>query len=315
MSKNNEIAIVKKDVVDVVQNKIQEFKQSGELKFPANYSPENAMKSAWLKLQTVTAKVGKDYKPALEVCTKDSIANTLLDMVVQGLSPAKSQCYFIAYGGQLQLQRSYFGTMAVTKRLNDVKDIRSQVIYQDDIFEMEINNGVKTITKHVQNLMNIDVGKIIGAYTVIEKTDGSVFTEIMNINQIKQAWRQSKQSYNIFENGTNEIKGDSVHGKFTDQMVLKTVINRACKTFANTSDDSDLLIESFNRSTENEFEEDAAKKPSIAKQKEKDKENEANQEDLDFDDDKEIIDVDPKEEADDEPKDIKEESKVDGPDF
>ena len=38
----------------------------------------------------------------------------------------------------------------------------------------------------------------------------------------------------------------TVHKEFPDQMAKRTVINRACKMFFNTSDDSDLLIDSFN---------------------------------------------------------------------
>jgi len=275
---SKELALVKKDIVDVVENKIKEYQESGEIHFPTNYSPENAMKSAWLTLQNT---VDRNKKPALSVCTKDSIANSLLDMVVQGLSPAKKQCYFIVYGDKLELQRSYFGTMAVTKRLKDVKDIRSQVIYEDDVFEMTIEFGVKKIVKHEQKLQNIDMNKIVGAYTIIEKTDGSSYIEVMNINQIKQAWRQSKMNV-VDENGN--IKAGSVHDKFTDQMVLKTVINRACKQFANTSDDSDLLIETFNRTTENEYQDNKA----ALDPKQEVKEN-ANKEILDFDEP--VVDV------------------------
>jgi len=81
----NELAIIKRDTVDVVADKVKQFQENGEVHFPANYSPENAMKSAWLTLQNTQ---DRNKKPALEVCTKDSIANALLDMVVQGLNPA-----------------------------------------------------------------------------------------------------------------------------------------------------------------------------------------------------------------------------------
>jgi recombination protein RecT len=120
MSNQNQLAMVKKDTVDIVAAKVKQFQENGELHFPANYSPENAMKSAWLILQTIK---DRNQKPALEVCTRDSVANALLDMVVQGLNPAKKQCYFIVYGNQLVCQRSYFGTMAVTKRVTGAKDI------------------------------------------------------------------------------------------------------------------------------------------------------------------------------------------------
>jgi len=267
----SDLALLKKDTVDVVTSKIAEFKNTGEIKFSENYCPENALKSAWLMLQGIETK---DKKKALEVCSKDSIANTLLDMVVQGLSPAKKQCYFIPYGNRLQLQRSYFGTLAVTKRLKEVKDIRSQVIFEDDELEITIVDGSRKITKHVQKLQNIDTGKIIGAYTIIVKTDGTIYTEIMSMAQIMESWKQSKM-YPI--NG-DKLKADSVHGKFTDQMCLKTVINRACKNFANTSDDSDVLIESFNRATENEYKVEKDVKRDISQEIEEN----ANKEEIDF---------------------------------
>src|SRR5690606_24667209 len=109
---SKDLALVKKDTVDVVAEKVRQFQERGEIHFPTNYSPENALKSAWLVLQETKDKNGK---PVLQSCTKNSIANALLNMVVQGLTPAKQQGYFIAYGQQLVFQRSYFGTMAVTK--------------------------------------------------------------------------------------------------------------------------------------------------------------------------------------------------------
>ena len=41
-------------------------------------------------------------------------------------------------------------------------------------------------------------------------------------------------------------------------MAKKTVINRACKNYINSSKDSDILIDAFNRTTSNEYEENTA---------------------------------------------------------
>src|SRR5699024_3228890 len=54
------------------------------------------------------------------------------------------------------------------------------------------------------------------------------------------AWGQSKTQ-------------QDVHKKFPQEMAKRTVINRAAKAFINTSDDSDLLVDAINRSTENEY--------------------------------------------------------------
>ena len=234
----NTLALIKKDVVDVVGKKVQEFVSRGELHLPPNYSVENAMKSAWLILQNT---VDKDKRPVLQVCTKDSIANSLLDMAVQGLNPAKKQGYFIAYGRQLVFQRSYFGTMAVTKRVAGAKDIFAEVVYKGDEFEYTIHRGNKLITKHVQRIENVDPGNIVAAYCTIVFDDDRQFTDVMTWPEIQKAWSKSKM---------NPDKEGSTHKEFAQEMARKTVINRACKRHLNSSDDGSLLMHHVNRADE-----------------------------------------------------------------
>ena len=242
---SNPLALIKRDTVDVVAERVRQFQERKEIHFPANYSPDNAMKAAWLAIQEAE---DKNHKPALEVCTKNSIANALLDMVVQGLNPAKKQCYFIVYGGKLVCQRSYFGTMAVAKMVDpEIQDIVAQVVYEGDEFEYEIDQrGQKHLVKHVQKLENIDNTKIVAAYCNI-LWDGREFMDIMSIDQLKAAWKQSKMKP-ITDKG--DIKADSTHGKFTTDMAIKTVVNRTCKYYINSSNDSSLVIEHFNAADE-----------------------------------------------------------------
>lgn len=235
-----DLALVKKDTVDVVAARVRELMNNRELHLPPNYSAENALKAAWLILQSTTDKNGK---PVLHVCTKDSIANALLDMVVQGLNPIKKQGYFIAYGNQLVFQRSYFGDMALVQRVLPGCDIYYNVVYEGDDFGYVIERGRKKITKHDQSLQNVDPSKILAAYCVIEDKEGRiVHTEIMTIDQIKQSWKQSRQ---YEPNG-----GKTPHHTFTDQMALRTVIRRACKAVINSSSDDYLLLYHVNKSDE-----------------------------------------------------------------
>lgn len=240
---SNQLAMVKKDTVDVVAAKVKEFQENKEVHFPANYSPENAMKSAWLLLQTIKTGKKDGYKPALEVCTKDSIANSLLDMVVQGLNPAKKQGYFIVYGNQLTFQRSYFGTMAVTKRVTGAKSIEAAVIYEGDQVDYEMVNGKITNLVHKQQFGNINKDKILGAYCTIIMSDDSSYTELMTIDELRKAW--SKAQF-WGDEQTVEKKG-STHEEFRQEMAKKTVINRACKKFLNSSDDGSLVFDHINR--------------------------------------------------------------------
>lgn len=237
----NKLSLIQKDTVDIVAKRVREFQERGELHFPANYSPENAMKAAWLAIQET---VDRNKKPAAEVCTRNSMANALLNMVVQGLNPAKKQCYFIVYGNQLVLQRSYFGSMHIAKTVDpNIKEIVPDVVYKDDVFSYGKERGRTVILKHEQKLENINKGQIIAAYCSVFYKDGTEQTTIMTFDEIKQAWKQSQMNP-IDEKGN--IKDTSTHGKFTADMAKKTVVNRACKTIINSSDDSNLVIMAYN---------------------------------------------------------------------
>lgn len=237
------LAIVKNETVDIVMKRVTELQNAGRLRFPPNYSPENALMSAYLVLQNVR---DKDKRPALQVCSRESVANALMDMVVQGLNPSKQQGYFIVYGSHLVFQRSYFGTVAVTKRVARAQEIYAECIYEGDEFEYAIERGNKRVTKHTQSLKSINKDKIIGAYCTIVPAEGEPVTEIMTMDQIRQAWRQSRQD--PFDEKGN-LRPSSVHAKFTEEMAQKTVTTRACKLFINSSmDDSlDLVVHHMNR--------------------------------------------------------------------
>lgn len=244
----------------MVQDKISSFISSGDIKIPTNYSPENAVRSAWLMLQE---QKDKNDRPVLESCTVASISNALLKMVVQGLSIVKGQCYFIPYGNVLTFQRSYAGAVSLAKRVSNVIDIKANAIYKGDEFAFEVDaaTGRRKILKHTQTLESIDHENVVGAYAIVFLEDGSQDVEIMNMKQIRKAWEQGA------------TKGSSpAHKNFTDEMACKTVINRAVKLKINTSNDSDLF-------QEDEIEGD----PQSANVKQTIKDN-ANKEALTFDD-------------------------------
>jgi len=232
----NQLTAIKQEVFDKVGNEVRGYVSNGELVLPAGYSAENAMKFAWLKMQS---------KPAIyENCTKTSIINTLLSMIYQGLNPDKNQCYFIPYGNELTLQRSYFGSMKLAKMVDpSITDICYDVVYNDDIFEIEKRRGHTIIATHRQKLENIDKNKIKAAYCSVFRGDIED-TTIMTFDEIKAAWSKSKVKP---VDGNGKIQPGSTHGQFTAEMAMKTVVNRACKYIINSSDDSSLLAQAVSR--------------------------------------------------------------------
>ncbi|HEM3582101.1 TPA: recombinase RecT [Streptococcus suis] len=225
------LAVIQKDITDAVNAKVSQMQNEGLVVAP-NYAPANALKSAFF------AMTNSPSGNLLEKCSKESIANALLDMVVQGLSPAKTQCYFIPYGNTLKMTRSYFGTMKVVKQRSNVKDIWAEVVFEGDVLKIRNDNGRKVLESHETDWTNQD-NAIIGAYCIIEKVDGERILTVMTKKEIDRSWQQSKNK--------------SVQNAFPQEMAKRTVINRAAKQFFNTSDDSDILIEAVNRTTENEF--------------------------------------------------------------
>lgn len=217
-----------KNVSDNVLNKVRVLESQGNLELPANYSPSNAMKQAWLT-------ISQDKK--LMDTSDASKANALLDMVTQGLNPAKKQCYFIPYGNTMQLQRSYHGNIMMLKRDAGAADVVAQVIYEGDDFQQELDEvgRVKSIS-HKQAFGNINKDKIVGAYATVVFEDKQNHIEVMTIDQIEQAWKQSSMVKD-----DAGLKRSKTHNNFKEEMSKKTVINRAAKRYINTSTDEGLL--------------------------------------------------------------------------
>lgn len=218
-----ELATVKRDISAQVLTKVDTFQRTGELRLPKDYSPENALKSAYIILSDPKNNL-------LAKCTKESVATALLKMVTWGLSPLKSQCYFIPYGDKLECTPDYSGNIALAKRYGGLKTIKANAIFEGDEFEFEVGmDGRRKVIKHKQTLGSID-SPVVGAYAVYELEDGTTDTEVMSIDMIHKAW------------GQGATKGNSpAHRNFADQMAQKTVINRACKLLIRSSSDAVLM--------------------------------------------------------------------------
>lgn len=212
-----------------VSTNVRGFLAHGSLQLPANYSVENALKSAALALPSV-----KNFQN----CTPDSIKSALLSMCVQGLNPDKKQCYFIAYGETLALQRSYLGNIAVAKRVDpNIDEIYSAAVYEGDKFDYEIKRGKIVEIHHSQKLEN-KKNPIMAAYATVVYKDGREISTVMTMDQIKQAWNQSTSK--PFDDKGN-LKADSVHAKFPEEMAKKTVVSKACKPIIGSSSDASLF--------------------------------------------------------------------------
>ena len=245
---NTQLAITNKEVEGLIKQ--LEMKREGGLVFPKGYSIQNAMNAAYLMLKDAEDKNGNKL---LEVCTQDSVVNALMQMATQGLNPLKKQCYFVAYGNKCQLLPSYFGTLTVLNRVQNLKcQPVANIVYQGDLFEIgyDLDSGEKRILKHETKLENMD-NPILAAYAII-KTENETVVEIMTKKQLENAWAQGQSWQAAQKKGYNS----KAHTNFSEEMAKKTVLNRASKRLINATDDSSIMsdeaIGAFNATSDND---------------------------------------------------------------
>jgi recombination protein RecT len=231
------VVLLEKTIADVVQNRVKGLITDGRLNIPADYSVGNALSSAWLILQQT---VDKNKQPALAVCSKDSIANALLDMTILGLSPAKDQGYFIVYGNQLTWFTSYFGYEAALSRMKEVDGpVIANIIYEGDTVTLgENEHGEECIEEHERSWANKVKGIIAGAYADV-MVSGKRRSAVMTMAEIREGWSKSQT--------------DKDHKVFTGEFAKRTVKNRLMKVILKTSTDQDLLAETLLKTEQARF--------------------------------------------------------------
>ena len=192
------------------------------LVLPSNYSYVNAIKSSIMVIAEMRDKEGKS---PLETCTEMSIRTALVDMAQKGLDVSKGQGYFTKRGNRLVFSKEYHGVTTQIQRMYPDYTPIPRVIYKDDEFEYATNpeTGRRMLVKHIQKMENMD-NDFVGAYLYIPCRDGGRDLYIMTRKMIEEAWKQSSNS------------SQTVHKRFVDKMVCKTIINSALTPIINSSD-------------------------------------------------------------------------------
>lgn len=222
---NTALKEMQEKTVNAVMKQVEELQQTGGLVLPKDYNVNNALKSAWIYIQTIETRT---KQKAIDVCTKLSICNCLLEMVIRGQHP-KKHCYFIPCGNSLEYWERYTGKVLRAKRDTKIQDVVAQIVYEGDKFIYTVDeNGYYQLVSHETAIENINPDKIKAAYAVVIYKDGSKHLEIMTIDQIRKSWQQGAAR------GTS-----GAHQNFTDQMCKKTVIARACKIELDSATDGE----------------------------------------------------------------------------
>lgn len=222
---------VQKLVITKTLNTVDQMRETGLIKVPKGYYPESAILSARFKLLDVIQSGSNKGRTLFEVCSKESIQEALVTMVQYGLDPAKNQCYFIPYGDRCVLMPSYHGKVLQARRADErIQDVLGFVVYEGEDFTLEFDHirGRMHVKDYKPDITKWSVDKIVGAVgLIVDKDDKVLHTEFMTLPMLKAAW------------GMGATNGNSpAHNKFPDQMAIKTVKNRAVKSYIGSADDS-----------------------------------------------------------------------------
>lgn len=212
---------LERDVRATVKSCIDAFQSEGNLCFPADYDVDKALTAAFVFLSYLKDPSGRS---ALEFGSADNIAAVLLDMVIQGLSVNKRQCRFMAFGGEIKLIRTYFGTIAMARKAcGIIAEPIACIIGRGDDFEFETDpaSGKKRLVRHRPALDSMG-GEIVGAYCILHLSGGVQYLEVLGPLQISALLgiRQEDMS------------------RAGEKTILRAVINRACRNLIDTSPDA-----------------------------------------------------------------------------
>lgn len=204
----------------------QDYVQNNNILLSKNYDLKTAMSNLYLNLIQVT---DKDGNQALEVCTRESIQEAVMQCINNGIDVGKKQGYFIPRGNKLTYMNSYFGNVKQARATSRVR-IFSNVIRDGEQADLESRIDGTLIVHHKPSIKCLNK-KIFAVYAVATDIDtGRVInSDIMPMEEVQKSWLKSS-------NGARVAK------EFEHEMAKRTVENRLAKHFINKSDDSQKIF-------------------------------------------------------------------------
>lgn len=169
--------------------------------------------------------------PHLLECDPKSIAEAVVNIANTGLSlnPVLAEAYLVPRFDKRTrtkyavLEPSYKGLAKLAMEAGAVKRINAQLVYEQDIFEIDLADDQKPVT-HKPYLKD-DRGELLGVYCLSTLPDGSKQVEWMERQEVYQI-REASESYKAFQAG--RIKS-CVWIDHEGEMFRKTVVRRAQK--------------------------------------------------------------------------------------
>lgn len=166
--------------------------------------------------------------PDLGKCTPLSIVEAIREAAALRLEPTGllGDAYLVRYGDKARLMPGYRGLMKLARRTGDVEMIDAQVVYEGDMFDLDLGSEPRITHRPV---IDGERGKYRGAYAWARLRTGELVAEWMNYADIELVRKSSKAADN----------GPWV--TFWGEMARKSVLRRLMKHLPLTTEAEQAL--------------------------------------------------------------------------
>ncbi|MFC4727475.1 recombinase RecT [Coralloluteibacterium thermophilus] len=181
-----------------------------------DYSAEQIFAIQALTKNEFATRVAKQNPVSVELAMLN-VAGTGLT-----LNPAHGYAYLVPRDGAIVLDISYRGLIKIATDTGSIMWARAELVYAEDEFAY---NGPAAMPTHRCNPFSKERGELVGAYCVAKTHEGDFLVETMPAAEI----------YKIRGKSMSYSKGkSSPWTEWFEEMVRKTVIKRASKTWPHT---------------------------------------------------------------------------------
>lgn len=205
-------------VEEIALSKINQYVELGMV-LQEGFNPTNSLKKARMMLNDMKVQ----GKPVLEVCTKESVIQCLIDSCCKGLDYSEMQVYFIPRANIMTNLESVYGRIARAKRASRYYKPVVQYVHEGDDFQIgvDVTNGKTIIKKHETSLDNLDK-PIVAAYTFVTDDNNDTEIYIMTKKEWLKSWSKSSN-------------GAAVAKDFERDMIFRTIIKKSTKSLVNAN--------------------------------------------------------------------------------
>lgn len=179
----------------------------------------------------------------LQKCSKESLAAAVINIANVGLTlnPISGESALIARYNKGQYEATlmpmYKGLVKLLMANGNVKAINTQLVYENDTFELDLSKTDNPVTIHKPCLRKSQRGELLGAYSIATLSNGAKQAEWMDIEEIHTI-RNSSDSWK-----NEKGRKYSPWAKFEGEMVRKTVLKRITKYLPRNNSKGQELID------------------------------------------------------------------------